>query len=300
MQATPRAIKPRLQGGDPGGADGSGTGQGTTPEGGRHDEAVRRQFDQDAGRWHAYYSADTVEGRVYKARLEAVLEWVDRCREHAGRALDVGCGAGELVAELAARSWQVDACDVSDEMLAIVRERGLPQVRLHNADVYALPFEDGAFDLVTALGVVPWLHSPQRGMSEIARVTRPGGVVIVTADNRRRLTHMLDPRRTPLLSLARRPLRPLRRRRHASAGLHRQHDLRQFLALLRDTGLEVLSTRTVGFGPFTLMGKPIIPERAGISLNTRLQRLADRRRSPLRTGGAHLLVLTRKPEHSSP
>ena len=182
-------------------------------------------------------------------------------------------------------------------MLAIVRARQLSQVRLQNADVYELPFEDGAFDLVMALGVVPWLHSPLRGLSEIVRVTRPSGLIIVTADNRRRLTHMLDPRRTPLLSLARRPLRPLRRRLHGSAGLHREHDLGQFLKLLRDSGLDVLSSRTVGFGPFTLMGKPIIPERAGISLNSRLQKLADRRLPPVRTAGAHLLALGRKPEH---
>ena len=257
---------------------------------------MRRQFDQDAGRWHAYYSSDTVDGRVYRARLEAVLEWVDGGEAQGGRALDVGCGAGELVAELAARSWVIDACDVSDGMLAIVRERRLSRVRLHNADVYALPFEDGAFDLVTALGVVPWLHSPRRGLSEIVRVTRPGGAVIVTADNRRRLTHMVDPRRTPLLSLVRRPLRPLRRRRHGSAGLHRQHDLRELLTLFGDTGLEVLSTRTVGFGPFTLMGRSVVPERVGISLNTRLQKLADRRVPPLWTSGAHLLVLSRKPD----
>jgi len=298
MRATARAIKPKPKDvGDPGRAGESRSGQGTTSEAHRHDEAVRRQFDQDAGQWHAYYSSDTVDGRVYKARLEAVLEWVDGCGAQGGRALDVGCGAGELVVELAARSWLVDACDVSDEMLAIVRDRRLSRLRLHNADVYALPFEDGAFDLVTALGVVPWLHSPRRGLSEIVRVTRPGGAVIVTADNRRRLTHMLDPRRTPLLSFVRRPLRPLRRRRHGSAGLHRQHDLRQFLTLLADTGLEVLSARTVGFGPFTLMGRPIVPERAGISLNARLQTLADRRVPTLRTGGAHLLVFARKPEH---
>lgn len=296
---TAKAINPKRRAdGDPGRAEGSGTEQGATSEDHRHDEAVRRLFDLDAGRWHAYYSSDTVESRVYQARLEAVLEWVDDHWAEGVRALDVGCGAGELVAELAVRSWLVDACDVSDEMLGIVRARGLSQVRLHNADVHALPFGDGAFDLVTALGVLPWLHSPRLGLSEIVRVTRPGGLVIVTADNRRRLTHMLDPRQTPLLSPVRRPLRPLRRRWHSSAGLHRQHDLREFRKLLDDAGLDVLSTRTVGFGPFTLMARPILPERAGFSLNTRLQNLADRDVTLLRTGGAHLLALARKPGQS--
>jgi SAM-dependent methyltransferase len=229
--------------------------------------------------------------------LGAVLGWIDRVpRSEGARALDVGCGAGELTAELAARSWAVDACDVSAEMLAIVRDRGLEHVSVHEADVYALPFEDGVFELVVALGVVPWLHTPERGLDELLRVTRPGGRVIVTADNVRRLTHVLDPLRTPLLAPARRLLKPVLRPGRMAAGLHRQHELRTFRRLLEDAGLEVEETRTIGFGPFTLLGRPFLPERLGLRLNDSLQRWSERRRGPFAAGGAHLLALARRPE----
>jgi ubiquinone/menaquinone biosynthesis C-methylase UbiE len=226
-----------------------------------------------------------------------VLEWVDREPLAEGaRALDVGCGAGELTAELVARSWAVDACDVSEEMLALVRGRALEQVTAHQADVYELPFEDATFDLVLALGVVPWLHTPERGLRELCRVVRLGGHVIVTADNVRRLTHLLDPLRTPLLTPVRRRLKRVLRPARASGGLHRQHELGAFRRLLEDAGLEVEEMRTIGFGPFTILGKAFLPARLALRLNDVLQRRSDRGQGVLAAGGAHLLALARRPE----
>ena len=76
-------------------------------------------------------------------------------------------------------------------------------------DVFALPFEDGAFDLVTALGVIPWLSEPEPALGEMARVARVGGHVIITAANRAGLYNLLDPLRDPALV-------PLRRRVRAA------------------------------------------------------------------------------------
>ncbi|MBO4138963.1 class I SAM-dependent methyltransferase [Micromonospora tulbaghiae] len=94
------------------------------------------------------------------------------------RALDVGCGTGALTAELAARLGPaaVSAVDPSAPFVAAARER-LPQVDIRRASAELLPFPDGGFDVTLAQLVVHFMTDPVAGLREMARVTRPGGVV---------------------------------------------------------------------------------------------------------------------------
>jgi len=182
-------------------------------------------------------------------------------------------------------------------------EAGLGErLSLAVGDVYNLAFEQESFDLVIAIGVIPWLEQPELAMQEMARVTRPGGHVILTADNRIRLNCLLDPWLNPALA-------PLKRRvKHTLEwlGLRRRstderevtfnnfHD-RHFIdeALTR---VELIKTRgkTLGFGPFSLSRHKILPEPLAIAVHHRLQRLADRNVPGLSSTGAHYIVLARK------
>jgi len=94
------------------------------------------------------------------------------------RALDVGCGTGQLTAELASVLGveNVAAVDVSDDMLAACRAR-VPGAEIHAASAEALPFADGAFDAALAQLVVNLVGDPPGAVREMARVVRPGSVV---------------------------------------------------------------------------------------------------------------------------
>jgi SAM-dependent methyltransferase len=94
------------------------------------------------------------------------------------RVLDVGCGTGALTAELVARAGaaNVAAVEPSAPFVAAMRSR-FPEVEVHQAGADALPFPDAAFDAVLAQLVVHFLADPVRGIREMARVARPGGVV---------------------------------------------------------------------------------------------------------------------------
>lgn len=94
------------------------------------------------------------------------------------RALDVGCGPGALTARLVATlgADAVAAVDPSPSFVGAVRSR-LPGVDVRPASAEALPFPDGAFDLTAAQLVVHFMADPVAGLAEMARVTRPGGVV---------------------------------------------------------------------------------------------------------------------------
>ena len=94
------------------------------------------------------------------------------------RVLDVGCGPGALTAELAARlgAEAVAAVDPSEPFVAAARARN-PGVRVERAPAEELPFEDDGFDATLAQLVVHFMSDPVAGLREMARVTRPGGVV---------------------------------------------------------------------------------------------------------------------------
>ena len=101
------------------------------------------------------------------------------------RLLDVGCGPGTITADLAAlvAPGEVIALDREADVLAeveqLVQERGLDNVVTTVGDVYALRFDDDAFDVVHAHQVLQHLSDPVAALREMRRVTRPGGLVAV-------------------------------------------------------------------------------------------------------------------------
>lgn len=94
------------------------------------------------------------------------------------RVLDVGCGPGALTTELVRRlgADAVAAVDPSEPFVAAARERH-PGVDVQQAAAEELPFPDVAFDAALAQLVVHFMAEPVEGLREMARVTRPDGVV---------------------------------------------------------------------------------------------------------------------------
>jgi SAM-dependent methyltransferase len=94
------------------------------------------------------------------------------------RVLDVGCGPGALTTELVRRLGPsgVAAVDPSEPFVEAARERH-PGVDVVRASAEALPFPDDSFDAALAQLVVHFMSDPVQGLREMARVTRPGGIV---------------------------------------------------------------------------------------------------------------------------
>lgn len=94
------------------------------------------------------------------------------------RVLDVGCGPGALTGELVTRLGPaaVTAVDPSEPFVAAARARN-PGVEVLQASAEHLPFPDQAFDAALAQLVVHFMPDPVAGLAEMARVTRPEGVV---------------------------------------------------------------------------------------------------------------------------
>jgi 2-polyprenyl-3-methyl-5-hydroxy-6-metoxy-1,4-benzoquinol methylase len=118
-------------------------------------------------------------GRSDDAIHDAVERVLAERRPRPGAVLDVGCGTGGLAARLAARWPRYVGVDA-------VRHAGLdPACEFHavDLDAEALPLPDDAVDLTVSVETIEHLENPRRFVRELARVTGPGGMVIVTTPN---------------------------------------------------------------------------------------------------------------------
>jgi len=94
------------------------------------------------------------------------------------RVLDVGCGPGGLTRELAARlgAGNVAAIDPAAQFAAACRDRN-PGADVRTGVAEELPWPAGYFDAALSSLVIGFLRDPGQGVKEMARVTRPGGIV---------------------------------------------------------------------------------------------------------------------------
>src|SRR5258708_2109919 len=126
---------------------------------------MRKQFDKLAPVWDARRSPEA---------FLTVGVGLDRLAQPPKRVLDLGTGTGSVARILAERypSAEIVAVDLSPRMIEEARSRtAAPNVRLEVADAERLPFDDGAFDLVTLANMIPFFD-------ELARVVAPGGHVL--------------------------------------------------------------------------------------------------------------------------
>jgi SAM-dependent methyltransferase len=126
-------------------------------------------------------------GTAHDARVPLVTAIVAAAPS---RVLEVGCGWGELAAWIARDTGaDVIATDLSPRMVELARGNG---VNAQVADVQELPFEDESFDAVIAAWMLYHVPDLERGLAEIARVLRAGGVLFATTNSRYHLQELRD------------------------------------------------------------------------------------------------------------
>ncbi len=125
--------------------------------------------------WHKRFvqqAAWTSELRLYlfgRAGMEA-----------AHRVLEVGCGTGAILSGLTSPA-AVHGLDREPARL-VEAHRHAPQARLACADVLALPYASGVFDITFCHFLLLWVHNPLQALCEMKRVTRTGGSLLALAE----------------------------------------------------------------------------------------------------------------------
>jgi phosphatidylethanolamine/phosphatidyl-N-methylethanolamine N-methyltransferase len=142
----------------------------------------KHSVERAYARWAPVY--DLVFGAVFEAGRRASIEAAERfCGPQGGRILEVGVGTGISLPDYRSVNRLV-GCDLSEPMLrkaqARVAEHKLDNVEaLAVMDATCLALPDGAFDVVVAQYVITAVPDPEATLDEFARVTRPGGEIVL-------------------------------------------------------------------------------------------------------------------------
>jgi ubiquinone/menaquinone biosynthesis C-methylase UbiE len=137
------------------------------------DDATRAYYDEFSKIYERHRRPNDANG--YHALVDD-LE-VELCERYgSGREiLECGCGTGLILERLAGFASRAAGIDLSPGMLDHARERGL---EVKEGSVTELPFDDASFDLTCSFKVLAHVPDIGRALAEMARVTRPGGVMI--------------------------------------------------------------------------------------------------------------------------
>jgi SAM-dependent methyltransferase len=202
----------------------------------RPSDSLRELYERRAERRYAEPSSR--RGRKFEG-VWALLETCLPCESF----LDAGCGDGRYLVEVGQAAGRLAGVDISERILATAREAleraGFP-ADLRQANLEGLLFEDGEFDLVLCSQVIEHLLAPERGLAELARVLRPGGRLLLTTDNARTLSRVLNAPRTGVLLLA-------RGRKAAFEFPHRSFAVREIVGLVEAAGLRPKRVETFRF-----------------------------------------------------
>ena len=192
-------------------------------------EASRQHFD----RWRGVYS----RSRMLASLQGKALEELDLRRDD--RLLDVACGAGKLVREVAPRVERAVGVDLSPGMIEAARRRtdeggsaSSERISFAVGPSDRLPFADEEFTAVVTTTAFHHFPDPDASVREMARVLAPNGRLVIGDSIRDTLPARLGDA-------------VLRRFESGHVGLQ---DERGFQRLLTDAGIEVTSSRRVWFG----------------------------------------------------
>lgn len=250
-----------------------------------HVDKVRANYDTRVDQWRTIYDGETFHDHVIQRRMQRCLEAVDHLGPGSGRALDVGCGAGQMALAMHQRGYEVSAVDLSAGMVeattATFAAAGAT-ADIREADMRDLPYEDATFDWVSGLGAIEYLVDPGDAVEEFARVTRPGGHVVVTTPNPYRLAFALDP-----IGVAMGLFGP------PPTGYPRQYvSAAKLRGYAERAGLDVVGILGHGVGPLQAAKRPLLPAPTSIALSHRAEKAMPL--SWLARVGANLIMVARR------
>jgi SAM-dependent methyltransferase len=188
-----------------------------------------------------HYASERERLPYFRAQIDIMLSMLSG--EPAGTLLDMGCAAGAEIPALRAMGHKVIGADLSERMVQVCRQRfaGDQAVQVLCAEADRIPLAANSVDHVVCLGVFEFLPDYRPALDDIARVLRPGGIVVLaipTATSVYNITDQVVSHTVgPLWRMARRALG----RAPNVNGNHPRTNLCvpwKFRGMLRDVGLE--------------------------------------------------------------
>ncbi len=255
---------------------------------GRHgqipDRGWAQHFDAIAHGVDAEFDAATVRGHWRRARHVAATRLAG---SGTGTLLEIGTGSGRLLAELAARGWEVTGIDPAPGMVEIARSRvPAARERITVGLAESLPFADESFDLAVCVGVLGFVDVGQV-LEEVVRVLRPGGRAVLEIFNGHAMTIAWQQRVVFPVAGALKQVVPFGRPLPWS---HRSFTPGEIRRLLAEEGMDVERAVHVGCAVLPDPLDRVLPRFAWRSAEA-----AERSRRLRRVLGTQYVLVARKP-----
>jgi ubiquinone/menaquinone biosynthesis C-methylase UbiE len=125
----------------------------------------------------------------HKRRL--IHQFINKLFTNPGKVLDLGAGTGKILSELESKDWQVQGIDSSPQAIKWSKKRGV-KLKLADSAKQPLPFPPNYFDLILVLDFLEHLQSESKTLSNINKVLKPSGYLIITVPANPRLYSYWD------------------------------------------------------------------------------------------------------------
>jgi ubiquinone/menaquinone biosynthesis C-methylase UbiE len=153
---------------------------------------AERIKDAERGSREFFEEAERIRYK-YHFYLPQLFDWIAREKPGAGL-LEIGCGMGTDLLQLARRDLQVTGIDLTEEGINLARQRfelyDLP-AELKVDDAENLSFADNTFDVVYSFGVLHHTPDTQKSIDEVHRVLKPGGLAVIMLYHRKSYNYLI-------------------------------------------------------------------------------------------------------------
>jgi ubiquinone/menaquinone biosynthesis C-methylase UbiE len=248
---------------------------------------TREHFNNLSDYWYDIYQDEhSFTGYALRKQHRCILDLVAQT-EGARRILDVGCGTGVTALELAQLGYEVSGLDIAPNMIQRARSEAQHQNLKCDFQVGIaenLPYPDAYFNVVIALGLLGNILEDKLALTEMARVLKPGGRLLLTIPNLLALDLLVAlPKSLAIMLGASRFRRPLRKvanfgRRLIGREIKEISGLRfnqcvpphSFIRHLYQQGFSNIRYYPLTFGPMMPFGLHLIPEHRSIQMSEKL------------------------------
>jgi ubiquinone/menaquinone biosynthesis C-methylase UbiE len=151
--------------------------------------------------WSRLYASADGRNYHFHVRRSRVLELLP---EKLGRVLDIGCGPGVMTEVVLERGGVFEGLDLSPEMVREGKEKfgHLDGVHFAEGNIEALDADNNSYDQLICMAVIEYLKTPDKALSEIARVLKPGGIAIITVPKRWNISSLTVAAMKPVRAVA--------------------------------------------------------------------------------------------------
>lgn len=133
---------------------------------------LSERFDYD----DYYHQNNLVAPDFINFRLDEIVSSFESFRLN-NRFLDVGCGAGNLLAAAARVNWQIEGVEVSKSSVEFLQKQ---KIQVFHGELFAANFQENSFDVVAAVEILEHISEPAKFLKEVFRILRPGGLFFAT------------------------------------------------------------------------------------------------------------------------